>query len=82
MYISRLVKTRTPILVFFNRYPVSSIPLSDYPRVLSSSSHLLHLYSHLSYSLHLLLVYLSGSAATPSHLQRGPSVTIPSVRRS
>jgi hypothetical protein len=37
--------------------------------------------SHLSSSLHLLLVYISGSAATPSHIQRGPSVAIPSVRR-
>jgi hypothetical protein len=32
--------------------------------------------------LHLSLVYLSGSATTPSHIPKGPSVAIPSVRRS
>jgi hypothetical protein len=30
--------------------------------------------------VHLLLVYLSGSAVTPSHLQKRPSVAIPSVQ--
>jgi hypothetical protein len=82
MYISQLVKTRDlhPGLL-----TIAILSLS-FPWLLISTSHLLpfihlisSLISPLSSSLHLLLVYLSGSAAMPSHMQRGPSVTIPSV---
>jgi hypothetical protein len=46
-----------------------------------SPFYLSHLFTHLSSLIHLLLVNLGGSAVTPSHIQRGPSVAIPSVRR-
>jgi hypothetical protein len=79
MYISRLVKTR-------DLYPgLLQLPfclphsLAAYLYFSSSSLHLSHLFSHLSSLVHLLLVNLSGSAVMPSHIQRGPSVTIPSV---
>jgi hypothetical protein len=81
MYISRPVKTRTPILVFlYIRHPVSLSPLL-LARVLSSllDRHL-HLFSYSLSHLYLLLVYLGGSAIMPSHVQRGPSVAIPSVQ--
>jgi hypothetical protein len=71
MYISRLVKTRDlhPGLLI-NCHPVS---------FLSLAAHLLPLISYISSLLHLSLVHIGGSAITPSHIQRGPSVTIPSV---
>jgi hypothetical protein len=47
----------------------------------SSSSYSSHLISYLSSLVHLLLVYIGGSAATPSHIQNGSSVAIPSIRR-
>jgi hypothetical protein len=72
----------TPFWSSFNHHPVSFISFPAHLNVSSSPFYLSHLHSHLSSSLHLLLVYIGGSAATPSHLQRGPSVTIPSVRRS
>jgi hypothetical protein len=74
MYISRLVKTR-------DLYPgllTIAILSPSSPWLLISTSHLI---SHLSSSIHLPLVYIGGSATTPSHIQKGPSVAIPSVRR-
>jgi hypothetical protein len=83
MYISQLVKTRDlyPGLLI-NRHPVSFLPFSASLNLSSSSFHLSSLSSYLSSSLHLLLVHFGGSATMPSHIQRGPSVTIPSVRGS
>jgi hypothetical protein len=88
MYISRLVKTRSPhsgllqsLFGSFTRHPVS---LSSLPSHLNFSSSTLYpstLSSHLSSLLHLSLVYIGGSARTPSHIRKGPSVAIPSVRR-
>jgi hypothetical protein len=61
-----------------NRHPVSIPPYSDFS---SSPFHPFHLLSHLFLSIHLLLVYLGGSAVTPSHIQKGRSVVIPRVQR-
>jgi hypothetical protein len=88
MYISRLVKTRSPhsgllqsLSGSFDRHPVSLISLPSHLNFSSSPSYPPSLSSYLSSLLSLSLVYLSGSARTPSHIRRGPSVTIPSVRR-
>jgi hypothetical protein len=83
MYISRLVKTRDlyPGLLTIT-IPVSLSPFllaCIFPSLLYCSP---HLFSYFSLSLFLLLVYLSGSATTPSHIQRGLSVAIPSVQGS
>jgi hypothetical protein len=87
MYISRLVKTRSPhsgllqsLSGFYILHPVSLVSLPSYLNLSSSSFHPSSLSTHLSALFHLSLVYLGGSASTPSHIQRGPSVTIPSVR--
>jgi hypothetical protein len=88
MYISRLVKTRSPhsgllqsLFGFITRHPVSLVPLPSDLNFSSSSFHPFSLSSRLSSLFHLSLVYIGGSASTPSHIQKGPSVTIPSVRR-
>jgi hypothetical protein len=80
MYISRLVKTRDPhpsLLIIAIQFPfllILTVYLLSLIRLLSS------LVSSYSFPyLHLLFVYLGGSAIMPSHIQRGPSVTIPSV---
>jgi hypothetical protein len=82
MYISRLVKTRrlhSGLLI--HRHPVSLSPIL-LARVLSSLlDRSLHLFSYSFPHLNLLSIYLGGSAAAPSHIQKGPSVTIPSVQR-
>jgi hypothetical protein len=80
MYISQLVKTRDlyPGLLN-NHHPVSSFSLAAHFNLLSSSFHLSSLISYLASPLYLLLVYLGGSATMPSHVQKGPSVVIPSV---
>jgi hypothetical protein len=70
----------TPFWSSFNRHPVSFISFPAHLNVSSSSFHPSSLHSHLSSSLHLLLVDTGGSAITPSHIQGGPSVVIPSVR--
>jgi hypothetical protein len=76
MYISRLVKTRDlhPGLL-----SITILSLS-FPWLLISTSPFLP-FIRLIFPLYLLFVYLGGSAATPSHIQRGPSVVIPSVQR-
>jgi hypothetical protein len=80
MYISQLVKTRILHLgLLSNRHSVSLISLAAHFYLSSSPFHLSYLFPHLTFLVHLLPVYLSGSAVTPSHLQRGPSVAIPSV---
>jgi hypothetical protein len=80
MYISRLVKTRGPHSgLLIHRHSGSILSLATYLNFSSSPFHLSHLISSSFYSLNLLLVYLSGSATMPSHLQKGPSVAIPSV---
>jgi hypothetical protein len=88
MYISRLVKTRGPhsgllqsLSGFLTRHPVSLISLPSYLNFSPSSLHPSSLSSYLSSLFHLPLVYIGGSASTPSHIKRGPSATIPSVRR-
>jgi hypothetical protein len=88
MYISRLVQTRSPhsgllqsLFSFLTRHPVSLVSLPSHLNFSSSPFHPSYLSPHLSFLLHLSLVYIGGSASTPSHIQRGPSVTIPSVRR-
>jgi hypothetical protein len=70
MYISQLVKTRRP------HSGLLQLPSCF---LIISSIGLNHLISHLFLSIHLLLVDLGGSATMPSHIQRGPSVAIPSV---
>jgi hypothetical protein len=72
----------TPFWSSSNRHPVSFISWAASFHVSSSPFHLSSLSSHLSSTFHLLSFHLSGSAITPSHIQRGPSVAIPSVRRS
>jgi hypothetical protein len=76
MYISHLVKTR-------DLYPgLLQLP-SCFSFFSDFSSPVLYsplLFSHLFPPLHLVLVYIGGSAATPSHIQKGPSVAIPSVQ--
>jgi hypothetical protein len=80
MYISRLVKDQdTPSWSSFNRHPVSLISLAACLDLSSSPFHLSYLFSYLTSLVYLLSVYLSGSAVMPSHLQRRPSVAIPSV---
>jgi hypothetical protein len=88
MYISRLVKTRSPhsgllqsLSSFLTRHPVSLSPFSSYLDFSSSPLYPSYLSSHISSLFSLPLVYTSGSASTPSHTQSGPSVAIPSVRR-
>jgi hypothetical protein len=71
----------TPFWSSFNRHPVSLISLVAHLNFSLSSFHSSHLFSHLIFSLHLLLVHIGGSGTMPSHIQKGPSVTIPSVRR-
>jgi hypothetical protein len=82
LYISRLVKTRSP--PFWSSY-TSPFCLPHFLGclfpLLIFSFHPSYLFPYLILLVHLLLVYLSGSAVTPSHLQRRPSVAIPSVRR-
>jgi hypothetical protein len=88
MYISRLVKTRSPhsglLQSLFGSFTLHPVSLSPFPSHLNFSSSTFHpstLSSYLSSLFHLSLVYIGGSALTPSHIRRGPSVTIPSVRR-
>jgi hypothetical protein len=88
MYISRLVKTRSPhsgllqSLSGFPSYrPVSLNSLPSHLYFSSSPFHPSSLSPYLSSLLSLSLVYIGGSALTPSHIRKGPSVTIPSVRR-
>jgi hypothetical protein len=88
MYISRLVKTRGPhsgllqsLFGFFTRHPVSLISLLSHLNFSSSSLYPSSLSPHLSSLFPLPLVYIGGSASTPSHIQSGPSAAIPSVRR-
>jgi hypothetical protein len=87
MYISRLVKTRSPhsgllqlLYGFLTRHPVSIVSFPSHLNFSSSSFHPSSLSPHLSSLSHLSLVYIGGSASTPSHIRTGPSVTIPSVR--
>jgi hypothetical protein len=81
MYISRLVKTRTPHSgLLIHRHSGSFISLAPHFNISSPSSYLCLSYSHPFLHLNLLFVYLGGSALMPSHIQRGPSVAIPSVR--
>jgi hypothetical protein len=83
MYISRLVKTRILHLgLLSNCHSVSLISLAAHFYLSSSPFHSSYLFPYLIFLVHLLPVYLSGSAVTPSHFQRGPSVAIPSVQRS
>jgi hypothetical protein len=77
MYISRLVKTRSPHSGLEIAIPSPPFPFKLFHWPESSP---LFFYSLLH--LYLLLVYLGGSATTPSHIQKGPSVAIPSVRVS
>jgi hypothetical protein len=72
---------KTPFWSSFNRHPVSLISLAASLYFSSSPFHPSCFISHLFLSVHLLLVYIGGSAAMPSHIQRGPSVVIPSVQR-
>jgi hypothetical protein len=79
MYISRLVKTRSPhsgllqsLSGFRTLHPVSLISFPAHLYFSSSSSYPSSLSSYLSSLLHLSLVYIGGSAPTPSHIQRGP----------
>jgi hypothetical protein len=72
---------KTPFWSSFNHHPVSLISLAAHLYFSSSSFHPSYLISYLSSFVHLLLVHIGGSAAMPSHIQRGPSVAIPSVRR-
>jgi hypothetical protein len=88
MYISRLVKTRSPhsgllqsLSGFLTRHPVSLSSLPSHFDFSSSPLHPSYLSSYLFSLFHISLVYTGGSARTPSHIRRGPSVTIPSVRR-
>jgi hypothetical protein len=88
MYLSHLVKTRSPhsgllqsLFGFLTRHPVSLVPFPSHLNFSSSPSYPSSLSSYLSLLLHLSLVHISGSASTPSHLQRGSSITIPSIRR-
>jgi hypothetical protein len=65
MYISQLVKTRSPHSgLLIHRHPVSLISLAAHLHVSSSSFHLSSLISYLSFPLHLLLVNTCGSAAS------------------
>jgi hypothetical protein len=67
---------------FFNHHPVSLISFPSHLNLSPPSSYPSSISSHLSSVIYLLPFYIGGSAATPSHLRRGPSVDIPSVRRS
>jgi hypothetical protein len=87
MYISRLVKTRSPhsgllqsLYGFHTPHPVSLVSLPSHLYVSSFSLYPSPLSSHLSSLFPLSLGYIGGSASTPSHTQIGPSVAIPSVR--
>jgi hypothetical protein len=89
LYLSRLVKTRRLhsgllqlLSGFFNHHPVSLISFPSHLNLSPPSSYPSSISSHLSSVIYLLPFYIGGSAATPSHLRRGPSVDIPSVRRS
>jgi hypothetical protein len=74
--------TRSPHSgLLIHHHSVSFISLAAYFHFSSSPFHPSYLFSCLILLVHLLLVYLSGSAITPSHLQRRPSVAIPSVHR-
>jgi hypothetical protein len=57
----------------FTRHPVSISSLPSHLYFSSTSFYPSPISSHLSSSLHLLLVYIGGSASTPSHIQ---SVTL------
>jgi hypothetical protein len=70
----------TPFWSSFNRHPVSFISLVAYLNFSLSPFYPSHLISYLVFPLYLLPIHLGGSAVTPSHIQRGPSVAIPSVR--
>jgi hypothetical protein len=81
MYISRLVKTRSPHSgLLINCNPGSSISLAATLYFPSSPSSSFHLFPYSLSHLNLLSIHLGGSATTPSHIQSGPSVTIPSVQ--
>jgi hypothetical protein len=83
LYISRLVKTRIPHSgLLIHCHSGSILSLASHLYLSSTSSYSTSLSSHPFLHLDLLLVYLSGSAVTPSHTQGGPSVAIPSVRVS
>jgi hypothetical protein len=81
LYLSRLVKTRRlhsgllqSLSGFFNHHPVSLISFPSHLNLSPPSSYPSSISSHLSSVIYLLPFYIGGSAATPSHLRRGPSV--------
>jgi hypothetical protein len=82
MKVSRICRVLTPKVTCVLPQRVQLLFFLDLQlRARGNRDNLSPLFTYISSSLCLLSVYLGGSAIMPSHIQRGPSVTIPSVRR-